>query len=476
MEFFERTANPSDTALPFRRVRATDPRPSDVGLSPPTDQPGTWRLTSDDGKHFKWKREPTPRNDPGTSEVRAFLGSEAVGHKAKFVAADPKVFGTRMFVPEQVTFNKRPTPEPQRELPGVLGVNNISVRPDPMVPARLRQAVAPAQAAPEGILSQQSLGFPDPAFHPRAGQPVLRPGTSEFARKPTGILDQAEPGNPFDPRRERFKIDPDEGLIASIEPTARQGELELATLNTKTDWWVPEQVEAFKKLAPSVDWRKQRNSHGKLLPNGINQGAYRVSFEGNPDALYFTKTAERHGDVPVEVAAINAGSPLGAMTVGAHLDGPRTLVTPWVNGKEFAKAPKEARSVISKMSPEERDRQTIFEFLIADDDKHPHNYMVDIDNGKVAGIDYGHALHGDETTLQRNAFYNVLRRLQPDSTSLNKDVLSDMISKEAEIVASFKDAGATGRQITELESRFDMVGALVGMDAPTYKSLENMIR
>jgi hypothetical protein len=115
---------------------------------------------------------------------------------------------------------------------------------------------------------------------------------------------------------------------------------------------------------------------------------------------------------------------------------------------------------------------------MADPDKHDGNYFVDHKSGKIVGIDYGTALKGDQYTMGYRSFYKMLRKAFPSSTPVNKAAIKDVVSKEEQVIAHFKQkAKASDREIRGLRDRFQILRDLADrLESVTYKDFDEITR
>lgn len=496
-----------NTTFPFRYSRITEEHPNELGVSPPGVKPGTWRLTHG-GKEWEWITESTP-SSPDTVQREQMLGdTSAAQHAGHWTAQDPRDWGTRGWQWVQDTFNTRPgttTAEhnaamdaavargafgsaahagfepylPFTEIPDQLPpmhaqdiptgaffntfleqqhlnakldaadipldvrmrlkMGGIARRPDRHQAMREAIALAPLDAARQGNLS-----IPDPRFHPDPNAPIwgqpIKP--AEFTP------------NPFDPERQRFDVDnmTDEQLVAALR--APDTQLNLFGLHGFKSPWDKASRDAFKRTAPNVEWKNVPSTRLGRDESGIN-ASYRLDLDGMP---FFRKETTSFGNTKTEVAALEAGDIMGASVLPVFQDTRNSMVTPWVSGKTIARSA-DADAIIKGMSPAERDKQMLYEFLMADSDKHGNNYFVDTKASKIVGIDYGGALMGDEETMFRgNAFYRKMKEaIDYTKEPLDMNELSATLSKQNEIMQAFDNAGVDRRDLNGLLYRFKLL-------------------
>lgn len=507
---FRRTENPSDIGFPFRQSRVTDEHPNDQGISPPTNWPGRWTMTAN-RKRWDWEKASKP-GTPGSETIRNEAGSEAVGHQGHWTVDDPRDRGTRGFRWQQDTDRTlTPTEIPPGTTTGLMNAPEVATG-TPVVDseAALRRMVDKVR---EGNLPQevkdrlfkqadeawrkrneakmpsvitglrqhtpppQSLGVPSPRFHPARGfDPFARrPKPDQFAKVPTNVRALREQ------QAEQQAV----ARFGSLErppesSTSSSDQLRMFGLQKGMSPYSKIDRTIFKEETPNEPWDEYlAHPNTRHLENqaegGIND-SYEVAYKGDKDNTFFLKDITRHGNAGIEVASLDVGEMLGAEVLPAVQLGPKRLLTPWIKGKNFRDDRKGAREAIKRMVPEIRDRNTMFEFLIADPDKHEGNYFVDHKSGKVVAIDYGTALNGDHKTMGHRAFYVALRDVLPDTTPVNRAAMKDVVSKEEQVVAHLKNKGkASSSQIRGLRDRFKMLRDLADQPGEiTYKDIDRL--
>ena len=337
---------------------------------------------------------------------------------------------------------------------------------------------------------QRPLPVPDARFHPAAGQlgaqalrgPAPTPG--QFARKPDGLLaaNDATP-NPFDPQGDRFKPTPGQ-LRAKTLPEPDTGQMNMFGLKAMTSPWDAQSRAIFKAEAPLVDWP----SHPSVeINHGNVNSTSKISYEGRE---YFRKINDydptrQRMDTGSEVSALEIGDLLGASVLPVVRTGKDELVTPFINGANFHKThPNKIEGAIRNMTQEQRDRQVMWEFLMADNDKHGGNYYVALgENGapdRVTGIDYGDSLNGTERTMFGvNAMYRGVKdQFGADKISYSKDVMRDILTKEEAAFERLKANGVTHQgKLTKLRDRFNIIRKYLervesGTNSGTYTDFE----
>jgi len=314
-------------------------------------------------------------------------------------------------------------------------------------------ADAVARAEPGFQTAEPRLPVPDPRFHPALGVDPFAPvpATGERAMKPAGLLRGGS--NPFDPQADRFKPSFDQIIDACGTREPSEVQLSMFGLEAMTSSWDGPSRAIFRQSAPEINWGLEKQ---KKISGGVND-SFRVTRNGKD---YFRKKTTYQGmNNDIEIAALEVGDMMGATVLPVIKGRDNDMITPWVDGDTIGGVRVRAKEVLRNMSAKTRDSQVMYEFLVADTDKHGMNYRVAADADKILGIDYGAALKGDERQMfDKNAFYSLFKDTFPAQTSpLNADTVSGIIALKDKVVEHFKKSGATSHMLEGLRDRFDLL-------------------
>ena len=239
----------------------------------------------------------------------------------------------------------------------------------------------------------------------------------------------------------------------------------------------------LEQTLPQANWKDANKIKlGRQGEGGINQ-SYHIPNLQDPSGLsdWFAKSTTQFGDVDKELATIKLGRELGlnmppAIDLGDRPEfNGRTVVSPWIPHTKFREDNGRATQAIAAMTPAERSKQLLFEYMAMDSDKHAGNWGATMEpegqSPQLLNFDYGGALMGGPRDFTgRNQF---VRMLQNDHANehIDRGALNEILAQRDKAMATYKQAHATRSEMQDLQDRFEALQALSKSKAtvlPTY--------